>query len=102
MTDECDVFPQWSPAFWNPHIWQEMSFSRLCWMATAYVQILMCPSLKVWYSWSNMIFVTRTACVTTSSNFPDKVAPPSAVDPENEERDMAMETFILAFLTAKV
>ncbi|XP_067226674.1 HAUS augmin-like complex subunit 8 isoform X1 [Chanodichthys erythropterus] len=32
----------------------------------------------------------------------DKVAPSSAVDPENEERDMAMETFILAFLTAKI
>ncbi|XP_051518850.1 HAUS augmin-like complex subunit 8 isoform X2 [Myxocyprinus asiaticus] len=32
----------------------------------------------------------------------DKVAPPSTVDPKNDERDMAMETFLLAFLTAKI
>ncbi|XP_026055190.1 HAUS augmin-like complex subunit 8 [Carassius auratus] len=32
----------------------------------------------------------------------DKVAHPNTVDPDNEERDMAMETFILAFLTAKI
>ncbi|XP_043081138.1 HAUS augmin-like complex subunit 8 isoform X1 [Puntigrus tetrazona] len=32
----------------------------------------------------------------------DKVAQPNTVDPDNEERDIATETFILAFLTAKI
>ncbi|KAG1955730.1 HAUS augmin-like complex subunit [Pimephales promelas] len=32
----------------------------------------------------------------------DKVVVPGTVDPKNEERDMAMETFLLAFITAKI
>ncbi|KAL1249713.1 hypothetical protein QQF64_020718 [Cirrhinus molitorella] len=32
----------------------------------------------------------------------DKVVQPNTADPKNEERDMAMETFILTFLTAKI
>ncbi|XP_067302829.1 HAUS augmin-like complex subunit 8 [Pseudorasbora parva] len=32
----------------------------------------------------------------------EKIAPPSAVDPKNEERDISLETFLLAFLTAKI
>ncbi|RXN30918.1 HAUS augmin-like complex subunit 8 isoform X1 [Labeo rohita] len=32
----------------------------------------------------------------------EKVVQPDTADPKNEERDMAMETFILAFITAKI
>ncbi|XP_056589572.1 HAUS augmin-like complex subunit 8 [Triplophysa dalaica] len=32
----------------------------------------------------------------------DKATPPSTADVKNDERDMAMETFLLAFLTAKI
>lgn len=72
-------------------------------MATVYVQILMSPSSKVWYSCNVVIhdFVRKPACVT-SRYFADKAAPPNTADIKNDERDMAMETFILAFLTAKV
>ncbi len=47
-------------------------------------------------------FFTRPVCLICRLYFPDKVAQPNTVDPDNEERDIAMETFILAFLTAKV